>query len=34
MDFTLLNKAFAAIQPETWERVNTCWGWTPLANRP
>jgi transposase, IS5 family len=22
MDFTLLNKAFAAIQPETWERIN------------
>lgn len=22
MDFTLLNKAFGAIQPETWERVN------------
>ena len=22
IDFTLLNKAFAAIQPETWERVN------------
>jgi IS5 family transposase len=22
MDFTLLNKAFGAIQPETWERIN------------
>jgi IS5 family transposase len=22
MDFTLLNKAFAAIRPETWERIN------------